>query len=103
MTHHNEIKTHNTEKQKRVFVKHAQVFSEEKRHTLSAKEKAYEKTCGEKGVWLELFCPDDACFTEEERVRIPVFCEDPQAKKSLWLDLFCPDDSCAVAESTKLS
>jgi len=54
------------------------------------------------GVWLELFCPDDACFTEEERVRIPVLCEDPQAGKKSWLDLFCPDGSCEVNEATKL-
>ncbi len=102
MTHHNETNPPNTQNRKRVFVKHAQVLADGKRQSLSEKEKAFEKTCEDRGVWLELFCPDDACFTEAERVRIPVFCEDPKAKKSLWLDLFCPDDSCEVVQSTKL-
>lgn len=57
------------ENRKRVFVKHAQVLSDETRHALSEKEKAYEKTCEDRGVWLELFFPDDACFTEVERAR----------------------------------
>jgi len=102
MTHHNETNPHNTENRKRIFVKHAQVLADDERRSLSGKEKEYENTCDDRGVWLELFCPDDACFTEAERVRIPVFCEDPKAKKSLWLDLFCPDDSCEVVQSTNL-
>lgn len=103
MTHHNETHDANTDKRKRVFVSHAQVLPEEKRHTLSEQEKAYETACQKRGVWLEVFCPDDACFTGEEQVRVPVFCEDPKAKKSLWLDVFCPEDSCAVDASSKLT
>ena len=103
MTHHNEPHETNTSKSKRVFVSHAQVLSEDKRHSLSEQEKAYETSCQKKGVWLEVFCPDDACFTEEERPRVPVFCEDPKAKKSLWLDVFCPESRCEVDTSTGLS
>jgi hypothetical protein len=103
MTHHNKPHETNTAKRKRVFVTHAQVLSEDQRNTLSAQEKAYETACHKKGVWLEVFCPDDACFREEERVRVPVFCEDPKAKKSLWLDVFCPESSCEVDASTGLS
>ena len=103
MTHHNKSHKGNTETRKRVFVSHAQVLSDEKRKSLSEKEKDFETACEGRGVWLDVFCPDDACFTEEERVRIPVFCEDPKAKKSLWLDIFCPGESCEVSESTKLA
>lgn len=73
MTHHNDTNAHNTKTRKRVFVKYAQVLSEEKRQSLSKKEKDFATACKGKGVWLDVFCPDDACFTEEERVRIPVF------------------------------
>lgn len=78
------------------FVTHAQVQS------LTDEEKTFEATCISRGVWLELFCPDDACFREEERISIPIFCKDPNAGKKLWLKLFCPEDSCEVHQSTQL-
>ena len=102
MTHHNQLHETNTTKRKRIFIRHAQLLSEDKRHTLSEQENAYETACQKRGVWLEVFCPEDACFREEERVRVPVYCEDPQAKESLWLDVFCPDSSCEIDESSKL-
>ena len=103
MTHHNQPHETNTTKRKRVFIRHAQLLSEDKRHTLSEQEKAYEAACQKRGVWLEVFCPEDACFSEEEHVRVPVYCEAPQAKESLWLDVFCPDSSCEIDESSKLT
>ena len=89
-------------KKKRVFVTHSQVLSDEQRQSLTDEEKAYEASCTSRGVWLELFCPDDACFTEEERVSIPVFCEDPNAGKKLWLKLFCPGGDCEINEASQL-
>ena len=97
--------THTTkemETPKRVFVSHARVLSEEQRGALSEQEQRFEKSCQDRGVWLELFCPDDACLTEEERFSVPVFCENPKVKKSVFLELFCPEDSCEVVESTRL-
>lgn len=79
------------------------MLSEDQRGELSEQEQAFEKSCQNRGVYLELFCPDDACLMEEERLSIPVFCEDPKEKKSVFLDLFCPGDSCEVVESTRLS
>ena len=90
------------ETRKRVFVTHARVLSEAQRQQLTEKEKAFEATCRERGVWLELFCPDDACFSEEERFHIPVFCEDPKAGKKLWLNLFCPAGSCEITSPIQL-
>jgi hypothetical protein len=102
MTHH--LKTHSIGSQtpKRIFVSSAQVLPEEKRGQLSEKEKEFENNCQERGVWLELFCPEEACLAEGERFTVPVFCENPKAKKSLVLELFCPNDSCEVVESTRL-
>ena len=97
-------KTRSTDKEtsKKVFVTHAQVLSEDQRQSLTDEEKAFEATCTSRGVWLELFCPDDACLREEERINIPVFCKDPNAGKKLWLKLFCPEDSCEVHQATQL-
>jgi hypothetical protein len=102
MTHPNKTQPGNSSTPKRVFVSHAHVLPEEKRGVLSQKEKDFEKSCQERGVWLELFCPDDACLTETERFSVPVFCADPKVKKSVFLDLLCPDDSCDVVEATRL-
>ena len=102
MTHHIETHSKGTQTPKRVFVSRARVLSEDQRGELSEQEHAFEKSCQERGVWLELFCPDDACLTEEERFSIPVFCEDPKVKKNVFLDLFCPGDNCEVVESTRL-
>ena len=102
MVHHDKTNSSETEARKRVFVTHAKVLSDKQRHSLTEKEKAFETTCEGRGVWLELFCPNDACFTEEERVQIPIFCEDPTVEKKLWLNLFCPSGSCEVEEATRL-
>jgi hypothetical protein len=51
---------------------------------------------------LELFCPDDKCFTEEERIEIPIYCEDPKVSQKLWLNLFCPDGECEITSPTQL-
>ena len=85
-------KTHSSEEEtrKRVFVTNARVLSEEQRGTLSQVEKAFEDSCEDRGVWLELFCPDDACFSDEERIGIPVFCKDPDQVKSSGLRFFVP-------------
>ena len=101
MSANNKTDSSGKETRKRVFVTHAQVLTDEQRQTLTEEEKAFEASCKDRGVWLELFCPDNACFTEDERVDIPVFCTDPNAGKKLWLKLFCPGGSCNVTSSTE--
>lgn len=91
-----------TETAKRVFVTHSRTLPEDQRHTLSEKEKEFEASCKERGVWLEIFCPDDQCLTEEERFEVPIFCEDSKAEKKLWLKLFCPEGSCEITSATQL-
>ena len=49
--------------------------------------------------WLKVFCPEDACLAEEERIDLPVC---PEEAHSKWLDLFCPDGSCEITSPTQL-
>lgn len=53
-----------------------------------------------KSKWLTVFCPDDACLTEEERISLP----EPEAveKRTVWLEIFCPENSCEVTSPTQL-
>jgi hypothetical protein len=102
MTHHTSSNNEQNETRKKVFVSHARILSEEQRSSLSDKEKEYEASCKSRGVWLEIFCPDDQCLREEERFEVPIFCEDPKAGKKLWLKLFCPEGSCEITSPTQL-
>jgi len=63
---------------------------------------AFETDCRDQGIWLDLFCPDDSCLRDEERINIPVFCSTPETVKDLWPDTFCPDSSCEIIEATNL-
>ena len=58
--------------------------------------------CERKGTWLEAFCPDDSCLSEEERIKLKAFCDDSEKKRDLWRDTFCPEDSCDVSETSQL-
>ena len=87
---------------RRIFLPKARVLSQDELGSLSEQEKAFALECKDRGLWLELFCPDDVCFTEEERIKLPVFCEHPDHKHSLWLDIFCPGGTCEVTDVSKL-
>jgi hypothetical protein len=87
---------------RRIFLPKARLLSQDELGGLTEKEKAFAGECKDKGVWLELFCPGDACFAEEERIKLPVFCEHPDHNHSLWIDIFCPGGSCDVNEASKL-
>ncbi len=62
-----------------------------------------EKHCEPKGTWLEVFCPDDCCLLEEERIKLKPFCDESGEKHDLWLDTFCPDGNCDISETSQLS
>jgi hypothetical protein len=87
---------------RRIFLPKARSLSQDELGTLTEKETAFARECKDKGIWLELFCPDDVCSTEEERIKLSVFCEHPEHDHSLWLDIFCPGGSCDVNEPSKL-
>lgn len=87
---------------RRVFLPEARVLAKSELGSLSDREKAFARECREKGVWLELFCPDDSCFVEGDRLKLPVFCEHEEHDHSLWMELFCPGGSCEVTEATNL-
>lgn len=61
-----------------------------------------DKDCEDRGAWLDVFCPQDRCLPEEERIKLVDFCEDSAAKHDLWLDVFCPRGSCEIFEASQL-
>jgi len=53
-----------------------------------------------KDRWLKVFCPEDACLTEEERIDLPTSAQ--AEAQSEWLEIFCPEQSCEVVSPTQL-
>jgi len=92
-----------TSSSKKVFVPGVRPLSGDALKDLSESEKAFAKECEERGVWLEVFCPEDSCLSEEERIKLVAFCEESGKKADLWLKAFCPGDSCEVLEPTQLA
>ena len=58
-------------------------------------------TDSKKDKWLKVFCPEDTCLAEEERIALPE-CALEEQHTSKWLELFCPDGSCEITSSTQL-
>jgi hypothetical protein len=50
--------------------------------------------------WLNVFCPEDACLTDEERIARPT--SSKTTEHSEWLELFCPQESCEITSPTQL-
>jgi hypothetical protein len=71
---------------------------------LSAKEfkTISDRDCEDRGAWLEVFCLDDRCLHEEERIKLVDFCEDTGKKKDRWSEVFCPESSCEIIEASQL-
>ena len=87
---------------RKVFFPDTRTLSSDEVAALSDNEKAFAGECRDRGVWLEIFCPDDNCLAEAERVKLPLFCENSGGRKDLWLEVFCPADSCEVSGPSQL-
>lgn len=53
-----------------------------------------------KDRWLKVFCPEDACLAEEERIDLPASAQ--AEEHSEWLEIFCPEQACEVITPTQL-
>ena len=70
---------------------------------LSVNGRIISEECQRRGLWLELFCPDDNCLLEAERIKLINFCEDSEDRHDHWLEVFCPDGSCEISEPSQLT
>jgi hypothetical protein len=52
--------------------------------------------------WLDMFCPDESCLTEEERIMLASPSADKSNDKRSLLDLFCPHGSCEITSASQL-
>jgi hypothetical protein len=55
------------------------------------------------GLWVEVFCPDHSCLTQEEEVSLQVRAARGEQGRGFWLNLFCPEEQCALEEPTDIA
>ena len=52
--------------------------------------------------WLDDFCPEESCLTEEERILLVAPFPDEQVRKKSLLDIFFPDGNCEITSASQL-
>jgi len=51
-------------------------------------------------MWLKVFCPEDACLAEEERIALPT--SGKAEERDGLLEVFCPEESCEIFSPSQL-
>lgn len=92
----NDISEKNTAMRNKPFLPSAGALSAEEFKIYS------DEDCEGRGLWLDVFCPEDRCLREEERIKLIDFCEDAEEKPDLWLETFCPESSCEIYDAWRL-
>ena len=60
------------------------------------------EAAGNKGLWLEIRCPDQSCIDDQGNITIPAKGAGASGERGIFLNLFCPENSCEIVESTDL-
>jgi len=50
---------------RRIFIPKARILSQDEVGSLTEREKAFQKECKDKGLWLDIFCPGGSCEVSE--------------------------------------
>lgn len=84
------------------FFPDARVLSNDEINALPTDKKATVDADKNRGVWLEINCPDQSCINADGKITIQAAGASEPQKKGLWLNLFCPEGSCELKESTDI-
>jgi hypothetical protein len=57
---------------------------------------------GDRGLWLEMTCPDASCVDDQGNITIPAQGIETSEKEGFFLNLFCPNNRCEIIQSTDL-
>jgi len=84
------------------FFPDARVLNEAEIAAIPEEKKKAAETDKSEGVWLEIYCPDASCVSDDGRITIPAAGAESAKKEGFWLNLFCPEGSCELKETTDL-
>jgi hypothetical protein len=86
----------------RFFLPNARLLENHEIAQLPPEKLSAVKAGQQKGLWLELDCPDEECIDDKGNITIPAKGATPADKRGLLLNLFCPEDSCEIVQSSDL-
>jgi hypothetical protein len=84
------------------FFPDARVLSDPEIDALPADKKQAADSEQREGVWLEVFCPDASCVSDDGRITIPAVGTESGENKGMWLNIFCPEGSCELNQISDL-
>jgi hypothetical protein len=84
------------------FFPEARVLSDAEVDSLAPDKKQAAEKAGQRGIWLEIDCPDQSCISTDGRIIIPAAKVEAKENKGVWLNVFCPNNSCELHENTAL-
>ena len=86
----------------RFFLPQARLLEQDEIAALPPEKLKSAEASEQKGLWLEITCPDESCIDDEGNITIPARGTDMSGQKGAFLNIFCPDGSCEVVQSTDL-
>jgi hypothetical protein len=84
------------------FFPEARVLREEEVEALPPEKRQAAAKSGQRGVWLEINCPDKSCISDDGKIIVSAVGAEAKPKGGVWLNLFCPEDSCELRQGTDL-
>jgi hypothetical protein len=93
--------TKNKPFQFKFFLPDARLLGNDEIESLRAKLDQSSPRNIEKGLWIEMTCPDQSCLDNEGRLTLPVTGNKPE-RKGIFLNLFCPEGRCEIVQSTDI-
>jgi hypothetical protein len=82
------------------FFPGVRVLTNEEISRLSPEKRETTEHAGQKGLWLEIDCPNASCMDDNGRIIVHTQGGQSTDKKGIWLNLFCPEKSCEILQST---
>lgn len=84
------------------FLPNARLLDNSEIANLPPEKRKVAESGRQKGVWIEIACPDESCIDEDGNITIPAKGADVVSEDGIFFSLFCPNDSCEVVQSTDL-
>lgn len=86
----------------RFFLPDARVLEKDEVENLPPEKLSSVEAGGQKGLWLEIICPNESCIDADGNITIPTKGAEKSLGKGFFLNLFCPENSCEIVQSTDL-
>lgn len=85
----------------RIFCLHARSLSQDEVSSIPTDQRQ-KMEAGDKGVWLEVSCPEEKCLVGDHEIKLEMRGFDARKKEGFWHKVFCPEDRCFAESASDL-